>query len=146
MRPNAVDLCPRRSWTTSFANELGILAQGIREVPLTNTIFFISKSDVPKDRKKITYGKIVVSYRPQKKDKNRSHLVVGGDRLVCLFNVSTPTCDLSTIKMMWNSVISMSGSKFFILDLANFYLGTPMARSQYMQLPIKTIPQEIIDK
>ena len=56
------------TWTTSFANELGRLAQGIREVPGTNIVFFIPKSDIPKDRRKeITYGKIVVSYIPHKK-------------------------------------------------------------------------------
>ena len=56
------------TWTTSFSNELRRLAQGIYEVPKTNTIFFISKSDIPKYRRKeITYGKIVVSYIPHKK-------------------------------------------------------------------------------
>ena len=40
------------TWTTSFANELGRLAQGILEVPGINTILFIPKSDIPKDRRK----------------------------------------------------------------------------------------------
>ena len=66
--------------------------------------------------------------------------------MVCLLDVSTPTFDFPTIKMLWNSVLSTPIAKFFTLDLANFYLGTPMARAQYMRLPIKTIPQEIIDK
>ena len=48
--------------------------------------------------------------------------------------------------MLWNSVISTPGANFFTLDLANFYLGTPMARAQYMRLPIKIIPQEIINE
>ena len=69
----------------------------------------------------------MVSYRPQEKEKNRFGMVVGGDRLVFLFNMSTPTCDLPTIKMLWNSVLSTSGAKFFTLNLANFYLGTTMA-------------------
>ena len=30
-------------WDKSFANELGRLAQGIRDIEGTNTIFFISK-------------------------------------------------------------------------------------------------------
>ena len=135
------------TWNTSLANELGRLAQGIRYVPGTNTIFFIPKSNIPKDRRnEITYGKIVVLYRPKKIEKNRSCLVVGVDRLVCLFDVSTPTCDLPTIKMLWNSVLSTPGSKLFKLDLETFYLGTPMDCAQYMRLPIKIVPQEIIDK
>ena len=77
---------------------------------------------------------------------NRSRLVIGGDRLVCLFDMSTPTCYLPTIKTMWNSILSTLGAKFFTLNLENFYRGTPMARAQYIGPPIKTIPQEIIYK
>ena len=32
------------------------------------------------------------------------------------------------------------------MDVANFYLGTAMARPEFMRLPINLIPQEIIDK
>ena len=137
----------RDTWNTSLANELWRLVQGIRDVPGTNTILFIPKSDIPKDRwKEATYGQTAVSYIPQKTEKNISRLVLGGYRLVCIFDVSTPTCDLPTIKMLWNYVLSMPGDKFFTLDLANFYLGTTMACAQYMRLPIKIIPQEVIDK
>ena len=40
------------TWTTSLANDLGRLAQGIRGVPGTNNFFFIPGSDIPKDRRK----------------------------------------------------------------------------------------------
>ena len=57
----------RATWEHSFANEIGRLAQGIRDIEGTETIWFIPKSENPKDRlKDITYGRIVVSYRPQK--------------------------------------------------------------------------------
>ena len=49
-----------------FANELEQLAQGIIEVKGTNTVMFIPKSKVPKD-KKVTYGKIVCEMKPKKK-------------------------------------------------------------------------------
>ena len=32
------------------------------------------------------------------------------------------------------------------MDVANFYLGTPMSKPEFVRLPIKLIPQEIIDK
>ena len=52
----------RDIWSTSLANELGRLAQGIRNVKGTNIILFISKSEIPMDRlKDITYGRIVVA-------------------------------------------------------------------------------------
>ena len=79
-------------------------------------------------------------------EPNRSRLTVGGDRINYPFEVSTPTADLPTIKMLWNSVLSTPKAKFITLDVANFYLGTPMERPEYMRLPIKIIPQEIIDK
>ena len=56
-------------WVNSFSNELGRLAQGRRSTNLygTNTIFFTEYQNIPLDRRKdITYGRIVVDYRPQK--------------------------------------------------------------------------------
>ena len=136
----------RETWATSLANEIGRLAQGIREIKGTNTIQFVHKKEIPKNRwRDITYGRIVVAYRPQKSEPNRSRLTVGGDRINYPFDVSTPTADLPTIKMLWNSVLSTPNAKFITLDVANFYLGTPMERPEFMRLPIKVIPQEIID-
>jgi hypothetical protein len=66
--------------TRGFVNECGRLFQGIRDIESTNTCFFITLTDIPKDRK-ITYGKIVCDYKPQKKEKERVRLTVGGDRL-----------------------------------------------------------------
>ena len=134
----------RPIWERSLANELGRLCNGIRDIVGTNTMEFIPKSEIPKDRlKDVTYGRIVVSYRPQKLEKHRSRLTVGGDRINYPFDVSTPTSDLATIKMLWNSVLSTPGAKFFGADIANFYLKTPMKRPEFMRLPYHIIPQEI---
>ena len=43
-------------WKRSFAKKLRKLAQGIIDIKGTNTVMFIPKSKVPKD-KKVTYGK-----------------------------------------------------------------------------------------
>ena len=44
----------------------------------TNTIFFIPQKDVPVDRWcDVTYGCIVVNYRPEKTDLYRTRLTVG---------------------------------------------------------------------
>ena len=63
----------------SYAKELGQLAQGIPgKVTGTNTMFFINKSE---DRwRDITYGRVVVNYRPEKDDPYQTWLTVGGDR------------------------------------------------------------------
>ena len=51
-----------------FANELVQLSQGIRDVKGKNTVMFIPKSKVPKE-KKVTYGKIVCEMKPEKEEK-----------------------------------------------------------------------------
>ena len=55
----------RDIWMHGFANELGRLSQGIRDIPGTDTIDFIPFSEVPKNEA-VTYGRIVCMYRPQK--------------------------------------------------------------------------------
>ena len=85
-----------------------------------------------------------MAYKPDKLEKARSRLIVGGNRLTALIETSAPTADLPLIKMLWNSVLSTPAAKHFTMDISNFYLGTPMERPEFMRLPIKVIPQEII--
>ena len=87
-----------------------------------------------------------MAYKPNKSEPHISRLTVGGNRIVCLYNVSTPKADLPTIKMLCNSVLSTPGARYMKIDISKFYLGTSMARPEYMRLPLKLIPQEIIDK
>ena len=135
----------RTIWMHSFANELGRLAQGIRDIPGTNTINFIPFSEVP-EGEAVTYGRIVCTYRPQKDEKNRTRLTVGGNLLVALYDVSTPTADLTTAKLLFNSVISTPKARFVTFDLKNFYLETPLPKPRYMRMKLDIIPEEIIDK
>jgi hypothetical protein len=135
----------KKDWEHSFANELGRLAQGIKgRVKHTDTIFFISRDAVPKDRT-VTYGRIVVSIRPQKDEPLRTRLTVGGNLIDYPGDVSTPTADLVTAKILFNSVVSTPDAKLMCCDVKNFYLCTPMERYEYMRLPIALIPPEIID-
>ena len=87
-----------------------------------------------------------MAHKPKKSEPQRSRLNVGGDKIVCLYDVNMPTADFLTIKMLWNSVLSTPGSQYMTLDISNFYLGTPMARPEYMRLPLKLIPQAIFYK
>lgn len=131
-------------WNTSFANELGRLAQGIRDIKGTDTIHFIPHTDMPAD-KTATYGRIVCTHRPQKEEQNRTRLTVGGDRIHYDGDVSTPTGDITTAKLLFNSTISTPSARFTTMDISNFYLNTPLARYEYMRLRLDIIPQEIID-
>ena len=137
----------REQWLKSLANELGRLSQGIRDIKGTNTIFFIPKLDIPPEqRREVTYGRIVVAYKPDKLEKNRSRLTIGGDLIKYPFDKSAPTADLPIIKLLWNSVLSTPGAKYFTMDISNFYLGTPLPRPEFMRLPVTMIPEEIMQK
>ena len=60
----------RKNWGISSANEFGRLANGVggRTKNPTNTIKFIRKDKVPKERiKDVTYGSFVCNIQPEKK-------------------------------------------------------------------------------
>ncbi len=109
------------------AVKLGRLFQGICEHKGTDTCFFIKKLDVPKGRT-YTYGRIVCNYCPQKDKSHRTWLAKGGDCIGYPWKKSTPTADLTTAKLLFNSTISTPSTSFYGIDLANFYLNTPMER------------------
>jgi hypothetical protein len=137
----------RDKWIHGFANEIGRLAQGIgtRMPTGTDTIHFIKREQVPSDRK-VTYGHIVATIRPQKSETHRVRLTVGGNLIDHPGDVSTPTADMTTTKILFNSVISTPDARFMCTDVKDFCLNTPMARYEYMRLPLHILPQEIVDQ
>jgi hypothetical protein len=138
----------RAIWTHSYGNEIGRLAQGMpgRNTG-TNTIFFIKKDQVPKERAKdVTYGLITTLIRPEKIDEpNRTRLVAGGDRVHYPGDAGTPTADLLTVKLLLNSIISTESARFMTMDIKDFYLNTPMARYEYMRLRLADMPEDVIE-
>ena len=132
-------------WIQALANDLGRLAQGIgtRMPTGTNTIAFIKRRAVPIGRQ-VTYGRLVSSIRPNKAETHRVRVTVGGDRLDFPGVTTTQCASLTTTKCLLNSTVSTPNAKFTVLDIKNFYYGTPMERYEYMKLPIKLIPDEII--
>jgi hypothetical protein len=137
----------RKTWMHSYGNEIGRLAQGMpgRNTG-TNTIFFIKKNQVPRDRAKdVTYGLITTLIRPEKiEEPNRTRLVAGGDRVHYPGDAGTPTADLLTVKILINSIISTPDAKFMTMDIKDFYLNTPMARYEYMRLRLSDMPEDVI--
>jgi len=59
---------------------------------------------------------------------------------------ATPTSDLTTAKLLFNSVLSTPGATFHGANLKNFYLNTPMDHPEYMRLKFNLIPDEIVKK
>ena len=109
----------------------------------TDTIHFIRHSDMPPDRR-ATYLRIVAELRPLKAETKRVRFTVGGNQIQFPGKVSTPTADLTTVKLLLNSVLSTPGAHFATADISNFYLNNPMERYEYMRIPVRDIPPTIM--
>jgi hypothetical protein len=75
----------------------------------------------------ITYGSFSCDYKQNKKEKWRTGLTTGGDRINYPFDCGTSTADMTLLKIIINSTISTRGAKCMMIDFSNFYLKTPMA-------------------
>jgi hypothetical protein len=132
-------------WEHGTSLEIGRLAQGC--LPHTtsgsDTMHFIPHTAKPPDRV-ATYLRIVAALKPNKADMYRIRFTAGGDKIIYLGKVSTPTADLPTVKLHLNSVLSTPGAKYMSIDIKNFYLDTPMTQYEYMWIPVKHIPADIM--
>ena len=72
--------------------------------------------NIPTDRT-VTYANIVVDYRPQKEDPNRVRITAGGNLINYPRELTTRTADLTTPKILWNSVLSTENRKYMCIDI-----------------------------
>jgi hypothetical protein len=101
--------------------------------------------NIPNDRK-INYSKIVCDYKPHKKEKECVRLTVGGDILDYSGDVATSTADITTFKILINSTLSTKDAAMMMMDIKNYYLGTPLPLFEYMKMLLSRFPEEIIQK
>ena len=107
-----LDQSTEQQWKISFARELGRLTQGFQEEKGTDTMVYVPYSAIPVDRcKDITYGRLVVDYKPHKSESNRTRLTVGGNLINSPGDVATGVADITTIKLHLNSTISTNGAR-----------------------------------
>ena len=59
--------------------------------------------------------------------------------------VSTPTSDLTTMKIHINSSISDVKSRYICMDVKDFYLNNQMDRDKYIMIQLSMIPQEFLE-
>jgi hypothetical protein len=71
---------------------------------------------------------------------------VGGDRLDYSGNVATSTTDITTFKILINSTLSTTYAAMIMMDIKNYYLGTPFPRYEYMSTLLSRFPEEIVNK
>ncbi len=139
----------KESWAKSAANEFGQLAQGLKDgrVKGTNTIKFIRKDQVPNNRMKdVMYGIFNYDFKPTKDKKEHTRLTAGGDRTNYPGDCGTPRADMILFKILVNSILSTPNATCIMMDIKDFYLQTPMKRSEYMRLKITDTPDEIIQE
>jgi hypothetical protein len=53
---------------------------------------------------------------------------VGSDRLDYFGNVVTSTADINTFTILINSTLSTEKAAIMMMDIKNYYLGTPLPR------------------
>ena len=72
--------------------------------------------------------------------------MVGGDQIQYNGKLATPTANLATVKLHLDYTVSTQGAHYDVLDIKDFYLGTPIIEYEYARIPLTKIPQEIIDQ
>ena len=90
-------------------------------------------------------------YNPQTKQKvdatgattYRIRGTAGGDRINYDGPTSAQTAAMEVFKMFIHSVISEHKS-WMTIDIKDYYLNTPLTRSEYIRIPLKLIPPEVI--
>jgi hypothetical protein len=91
--------------------------------------------------KDITYRRIICVYCSEKKDPYCTRITMGGNLVNYPDDCGTPTADLFTVKLMFNSIISTPNAKFMTMDIKVFYLMTPMDWYEYFKMKLELFPQ-----
>jgi hypothetical protein len=135
-------------WQASNADESGHMFQGLGPdsyMPTgTNTLFFIDKKNIPKN-KKLTYVRVVCANRPEKTNPKRVRWTAGGDKVKYTGNVTTQTADIKTAKCLFSSVVSTPNGRFMTLDLKDFYLCSDLPDYEYVRIPTHMLPSAIVE-
>ena len=131
----------RPSWKVAEDTEISRLVT-------TKTMHPIHLHQQPLDRRGDT-----TYYNPKPKEKydddmNKVYRIrgtAGGDRINYDGPTKANTAALSTVKILLQSVVS-DNANFMTLDIKDFYLMTPLPRSEYIRIPLKFLSDAILDK
>jgi len=128
-------------WEKGMGNEMGRLAQGIGPRMKEG----IQKYQVPTCNK-VACANAICYYCLLKDDPYRVQLTVGGDKLDYNGDSSAPAASLIDLKLIFNSTISTEGAKFLTTDIKDSFLNNPMESFEYMKIPLRWFPQDVIDQ
>ncbi len=131
-------------WQMAFGMDFGGMAQGDNKMGQkgTNSIFVMTHEEIAciPPNPMVTYARMVVDFCPPKADPHRVQITTGGNLINYPGKLLMWTADLTTSKLMWNSVLSTKGTKYMCLDIKNFYLTAPLDRVEYMKMSITLLP------
>jgi hypothetical protein len=120
-------------WQTAFGKDFGSMAQGNNKTSQkgTNSIFVMMHEEIKKIPKMqtMTYAWVIVDFRPQKADLHQIRITAGGNLITYPGELSTCTANLTTSKLMWNSVLSTKGAQCMCLDMLFFISWPPWTDS-----------------
>ena len=110
----------------------------------TDTIKFIHQSKVLPGVD-VTYATFVMDFKPLKTEQHRVRVVVGSNRLKCLFDTGSPATSMLETKLLVNSTISdaKKGARFMGADIKDYFLASPMKKTEYIKVKYKYFPEEI---
>jgi hypothetical protein len=54
--------------------------------------------------------------------------------------------DITIFKILINSTLYIKDSAMMMMDIKNYYIGTPLPRFEYMKMQLSRFPNEIIQK
>jgi hypothetical protein len=139
---------PLRCGQTAFKKDFGGMAQGDLKTGQkgTTSVFVMSHKEIDVAKAaghKWTYARIMVDHRPQKEDPNRIRIAVDGNLITYKGSTSACTADLTTSKLLWNSVLGTEGAKYMCINIKNFYLTAALDYYEYMKIPLALFPEWI---
>lgn len=97
-------------------------------------------------------------YNPQTKEKlaadgtvtYRIRGTAGGDGINYPGDVSARTAEMEVVKILFHSAASdrakRQGGSMLTADIKDFYLGTDLERPEYVRIPLRYIPDSVLDK
>ena len=130
----------KENWLQAAHEEL------VRLVSVRNTMHFIKKSQIPRDR-------LVSYYNPRcnRKWKNGVNIfrvrgTYGGNISDYSGDTAAYTADMATVKILLNKTVSDTSRKWMTADITDMYLHTTdMERPEYMFIDLVNIPQQTFD-
>ena len=81
---------------------------------------------------------------PEKEEKERTRLTVGVIMSYFSGNISAPNASVTNAKCFFNNVVSAQGVLCILSNIKHFYLNNILPDHEFIRIPLKISPQEII--